>query len=71
MLEVEAVSSFRKTQCRLSTGLCCKCHSLIPAQEEVIANKGGPQHLRTGQLSIQKLVFVVLQQIVMHVRPLF
>jgi exportin-T len=42
-----------------------KCHSLIPAQEEV-ADKDIPPHLRTEQLSIQKLVFVVLQHVVTH-----
>jgi exportin-T len=40
-----------------------KCHALIPAQEEV-ADTDIPPHLRTEQLSIQKLVFVVLQHIV-------
>jgi hypothetical protein len=42
-----------------------KCHSLVPAQEEV-ADTDIPPHLRTEQLSIQKLVFVVLQTIVMQ-----
>jgi len=42
-----------------------KCHSLVPAQEEV-ADQDIPPHLRTEQLSIQKLAFVVLQHIVMH-----
>lgn len=39
-----------------------KCHSLLPHSE----NGEVPPHLRTEQLSIQKLTFVVLQHIVTH-----
>lgn len=42
-----------------------KCHSLIPSEEEVIT-QNIPPHLRTEQLSIQKLSFTVLQHIVSY-----
>lgn len=40
-----------------------KCHSLVPTPEED-TESGLPPHLRTEQLSIQKLSFAVLQYIV-------
>jgi len=42
-----------------------KCHSLIPVQEEDSVS-GLPPHLRTEQISVQKLSFAVLQHIVTH-----
>ena len=42
-----------------------KCHSLVPAHEQDDAS-GLPPHLRTEQLSTQKLSFAVLQHIVHH-----
>ena len=42
-----------------------KCQSLVPSEDE-IAGSDIPPHLRTVQLSIKKLTFVVLQHIVTH-----
>jgi exportin-T len=43
-----------------------KCYALVPATDDVAGTSDVPPHLRTEQLSIQKLTFVVLQHIVTH-----
>lgn len=44
-----------------------KCQSLAPAQDEVAGrSESVPPHLRTEQLSVQKLAFTVLQHIATH-----
>jgi Exportin-T len=44
-----------------------KCRSLIPNTNDVVGDgQSLPPHLRTEQLSIQKLVFAVLHHVVLH-----